>query len=60
MKKQVCSSLLALTMTLGMVTPALAAETENKCSLPRVPAPQRVRRTPATWIVPCAAQREHR
>ena len=30
MKKQVCSSLLALTMTLGTVTPALAAETENK------------------------------
>ena len=29
MKKQVCSSLLALTMTLGTVTPALAAETEN-------------------------------
>ena len=28
MKKQVCSSLLALTMTLGMVTPALAAQTE--------------------------------
>ncbi|MBU5489584.1 leucine-rich repeat domain-containing protein [Butyricicoccus intestinisimiae] len=29
MKKQVCSSLLALTMTLGTVTPALAAETET-------------------------------
>ena len=28
MKKQVCSSLLALTMTLGMVTPALAVQTE--------------------------------
>ena len=28
MKKQVCSSLLTLTMTLGMVTPALAAQTE--------------------------------
>ena len=59
MKKQVCSSLLALTMTLGMVTPALAAQ-RTKCSLPRVPAPRRVRRKPATWIVPCAAQREHR
>ena len=30
MKKQVCSSLLALTMTLGTVTPALAAETETE------------------------------
>ena len=29
MKKQVCSSLLALTMTLGTVTPALAAEAET-------------------------------
>ena len=29
MKKQVCSSLLALTMALGTVTPALAAETET-------------------------------
>ena len=30
MKKQVCSSLLALTMTLGTVTPALAAEAETE------------------------------
>lgn len=29
MKKQVCSSLLALIMTLGTVTPALATETET-------------------------------
>ena len=29
MKKQVCSSLLALTMALGTVTPALAAEIET-------------------------------
>ena len=33
MKKQVCSSLLALTMTLGTVTPALAAETETETNV---------------------------
>ena len=33
MKKQVCSSLLALTMALGTVTPALAAETETESNV---------------------------
>ena len=67
MKKQVCSSLLALTMTLGTVTPALAAETEAENNVQSAACTCTAACTEETRNMDCAvcgaegaAQREHR